>query len=64
MTMLKAEWIAKQFPEYSADDIYDVLEGNITRPHSFVDDVNAASDEYDDLLVAGELRSDIIHSNG
>ena len=58
----KAEWIAKQYPEYNADDIYDVLIGTITSPRDLVEDVNAASDEYDGLLASGELRSAPVRS--
>ena len=35
----KVEWIAKQLPEYSADDIEDVISGNITQPTDFVSEI-------------------------
>jgi len=56
MLLSKTQFIAKQLPEYNADDIYDVLLGNITKPTDFVDEVMAAADFYDSLLEKGINR--------
>lgn len=42
----KALWIAEQMND-DADNVYDVLLGNIKKPTSFVDEVNQYLYEYD-----------------
>jgi len=49
-SMKMAEWIHKQLgDEYreSADDVYDVLLGNITSPRDFVEDVKYYAVDYE-----------------
>ena len=49
MTQIKkAQWIAEQTKE-NLDDIYDILEGNITRPWPLVQQVETMSREYDEI---------------
>ena len=50
-SMKQAEWIYAQLgTEYkeSADDVYDVLLGNITSPADFVQEVKYLAVEYED----------------
>ena len=50
----KARWIAKQLEgDYSVDDVYDVILGNLTRPWEFYSEVNTLAREYDKLYAAG-----------
>ena len=42
----KALWIAEQIND-DADNVYDILLGNIKKPTSFVDEVNQYLYEYD-----------------
>lgn len=61
-TMLQAEWIAKNMAsivgEYTADDVFDVLTGQITRPADFVSEVEYLAREYEDLFRRGNARSE------
>jgi RNAse (barnase) inhibitor barstar len=50
-SMKQAEWIAKRISE-SADDVYDVLLGNITLPVDFVFEVMQYSMKYNKELDA------------
>jgi hypothetical protein len=45
----KSIWIYNHLEDeiHTADDVYDVLLGNINEPRSFVDAVTALSAEYD-----------------
>jgi hypothetical protein len=44
----KANWIASELNE-NADDVYDVLLGNITSPWEFYNSVETLSNQYDRL---------------
>lgn len=49
-SMKMAEWIYYQLPEIykeTADDVYDVLLGNITSPADFVSEVKYLAVEYE-----------------
>ena len=49
--MRVALWISSELNnEVSADDIFDVLLGNITSPLSLIDDVKILALEYEDKL--------------
>lgn len=43
----KAYWIAPQIEGAFVEDVYDVLLGNITKPHNFVAQVESLALEYD-----------------
>jgi hypothetical protein len=50
-SMKMAEWIRSQMStEYreTADDVYDVLLGNITSPRDFVEEVKYLAVDYED----------------
>ena len=50
-SMRVALWISSELNnEVSADDIFDVLLGNITSPLSLIDDVKILALEYEDKL--------------
>jgi hypothetical protein len=53
-SMRQAEWIYKQLDhdiyKETADDVYDVLLGNITSPADFVADVQSLAIDYEDDL--------------
>lgn len=45
----KANWIASQMDkDTNADDVHDVLLGNITEPSRFVAEVQVLAQDYDD----------------
>jgi hypothetical protein len=50
-SMRKAQWILDRLEfddfDFTPDDIFDVLLGNITKPKIFVDDVLRLSENYD-----------------
>lgn len=49
----QAEWIHAHMSEgfaETADDVLDVLLGNITTPRDFVDEVKALAQDYEDDL--------------
>jgi hypothetical protein len=49
----QAEWIYSQLADSfaeTADDVYDVLLGNITSPRDFCDEVKALALDYEDDL--------------
>ena len=49
-SMKMAEWIYSQLPDIyreTADDVYDVLLGNITSPADFVSEVKYLAVEYE-----------------
>ena len=50
-SMKQAEWIRAQMGDEfleSADDVYDVLLGNITAPADFVQEVKSLALDYED----------------
>jgi hypothetical protein len=52
-SMKQAEWISRQLGDdykETADDVYDVLLGNITQPADFVSDVKQLALDYDEEL--------------
>ena len=53
---LKAEWVFKRLSEQdfnvTADDVYDVLLGNITKPQQFVSEVLSLGSDYEQELNA------------
>lgn len=51
-SMRQAEWIAKKMSA-NADDVFDVLLGNITSPSYFVDEVNYEAVQYELALAEG-----------
>lgn len=53
----KAHWIANEI-NANADDVYDVLLGNITAPWELVNSVNAMATDYDNL------RSKVVFKEG
>lgn len=62
-SMKQAEWIATRVAPIlggpaNADDVFDVLTGQITSPADFVSDVMSLAIEYDDLLRRGNARKD------
>jgi hypothetical protein len=57
----KASWIASQLDGYTADDIYDVLLGNITSPRDLVNAVEQLLQEYN---FDYDKRKDSLDSGG
>lgn len=59
-SMKQAEWIADRIASvlgnYSADDVFDVLTGQITQPTDFVAEVEYLSRDYEDQLRRGNAR--------
>lgn len=58
-SMKQAEWIHGQLGgmyKETADDVYDVLLGNITQPVDFVEEVKYLAVEYDEEMRKHNVR--------
>lgn len=59
-SMKKAEWITANTSSYlgevSADDVYDILLGQITSPTDLVAEVQTLSEQYDEDLRRHNVR--------